>query len=579
METIQKKHGLSLLIGLFLVAVFFGLSQMASKMFITFHPPMNFSSPGEATFWLASALILFPAALLIGYGLSPWLSPLILRIWLRVENMDRRERLALVLAVFMVGLAGARISRSIILLDYPITDDENAVRFGGQVLAMGKLTAPAPEPAEAFPNLFLYVKDGRVTSFDWLGPQLAWAAAEITHTGSLIFALAAALGAVCVLLVVGRSLSTGYGAAAALFFFLSPMAFMLSATSHAHLLSRTWLAATLLFYVMARNRPSFKAWALTGLSFGCGFLCRPLEMSFLLAPLFIDAVISEAKRTRRIPKPFWGLLAGALAPLAVFFLYNHLITGSVFFPARFSAEGPDKVLASGSLWNRFGANTGYNLLMLAVWFLGPLGIILVGLGVTANRFTKMLGFGVLAALLAGCFHDNHGIHVVGPIHYSEAAVPLAVIAAYGLKRLREKLRDLGVSFAVPAAAVVAVLVVNLGIFNAWHGVALNHQAQIQSFVYGYLDGTLDKPGAPDSVVLAPQFARVWLSNPYFRAVGSYVFEWRRAKPDLSDRILIVHDKPGVEEKLRARFPGRGFYRLQATQEVPFLKIEPIAGVR
>jgi hypothetical protein len=217
--------------------------------------------------------------------------------------------------------------------------------------------------------------------------------------------------------------------------------------------------------------------------------------------------------------------------------------------------------------------------MLAVWFLGPLGIILVGLGATTNRFTKMLGLGVLAALFAGCFHDNHGIHVVGPIHYSEAAVPLAVIAAYGLKRLRDKLKGLGVSFAVPAAAAVAVLVVNLGIFNAWHGVALNHQAQIQSFVYGYLDGTLDKPGAPDSVVLAPQFARVWLSNPYFRAVGSYVFEWRRAKPDLSDRILIVYDKPGVEEKLRARFPGRSFYRLQATQEVPFLKIEPIAGVR
>jgi hypothetical protein len=125
----------------------------------------------------------------------------------------------------------------------------------------------------------------------------------------------------------------------------------------------------------------------------------------------------------------------------------------------------------------------------------------------------------------------------------------------------------------------AVLLVNLGIFNAWHGVALNHQAQIQSFVYSYLDNSLDRPGSPRSVVLAPQFAKIWLSNPYFRAVGSYVFEWRRAKPDLSDRILIVHDRPGVEEKLKARFPDRAFFRLQTIPEVPFLKIEPVAASR
>jgi hypothetical protein len=577
METLQKKHLLSLLTGLFMTAAFFGLSQTASKMFITFHPPMNFSSPGEAYFWLASALLLFPGACLIGYGVSPWLSPRILRIWLRLEKMDKREKLALVLAVFMIGLAGARISRSIILLDYPITDDENAVRFGGQVLAMGKLKAPAPEPYDAFPHLFLYEKGGFVTSFDWPGPQLAWAAAEVTHTGSLIFALAAAVAAICVFLIVSRCLSAGYGTAAALFFFVSPMAFMLSATSHAHLLSRTWLAATLLAYIWARSRPALRGWIVTGLLFGCGFLCRPLEMSFLIAPLFLDTVIGDIKKTRKIPKSFWGLFLGALGPVIVFFLYNYLITGNVFFPARFSAEGPAKVLATGSLWNRFGANTGYNLLMLAIWFLGPLGIILIGFGITANRLTKMLGLGVLAALFAGCFHDNHGIHIVGPIHYSEAAVPLAIIAAYGLKSLRGKLGDRGVSFLAPASMAAAVLLVNLGIFNAWHGVALNHQAQIQSFVYGYIDSSLDRPGTPDSVVLAPQFARVWLSNPYLRVVGSYVFEWRRAKPDLSDRILIVHDKPGVEEKLKARFPGRAFYRLSVKQESPFIQLTRIGS--
>jgi hypothetical protein len=34
-------------------------------------------------------------------------------------------------------------------------------------------------------------------------------------------------------------------------------------------------------------------------------------------------------------------------------------------------------VAAVTLWTRFGSNLAYNLLMLAVWFLGPLGLILV----------------------------------------------------------------------------------------------------------------------------------------------------------------------------------------------------------
>ena len=56
----------SVAVGLFLILVFFGLSATAPGLRITFRPPMTASSPREAYFWLAHALLLFPASCLIG---------------------------------------------------------------------------------------------------------------------------------------------------------------------------------------------------------------------------------------------------------------------------------------------------------------------------------------------------------------------------------------------------------------------------------------------------------------------------------------------------------------------------------
>ena len=65
---------------------------------------------------------------------------------------------------------------------------------------MGKASVPAPEPLDAFPTLFLTSRNGEVTSFDWPGGQAAWAISEITRSGPWIFALAAALAALCLTL-------------------------------------------------------------------------------------------------------------------------------------------------------------------------------------------------------------------------------------------------------------------------------------------------------------------------------------------------------------------------------------------
>ena len=579
----QKEHIAALFAGGLFFLAFFGLTETASALVITFASPMTYASPGEAMFWLGHALLLFPGACLIGFGLSPWLAPRLLKAWQLAEGMDRRTRTAVVLIIFMFAAGAARLSHRVILSDYPITDDEYATQFGGQVLAMGKASVPAPEPWEAFSTLFLIVQDGKVTSFDFPGVQVAWAISEITRSGPWIYALAAALAALCLTLLMGLRLSMGYGIAAFVFFFLSPMAFSLSATTHAHLLSRALLALTLLFFVRAEKKRTWGAWVLVGLAAGFGFFCRPVEIVFLLLPLFLDVVIRSVRGKGCGRAAVYGILLGAALPLLLFGLHNMLVTGDFLQSARLTADGSIGAIGSGSMWNRFGTNAGFNLFMLIIWFLGPLGLVLAALGALTDRFTRLLTLGLAAVLGAALIHNNQGLHVVGPIHYSECAVPLTILAVHGLANLRTWFAQRKISFRAPAAMLAAALTLGLGTFIAWQAIALNRQAQSQKVIYGRIErsvgpgaGTSAGAGAPPkSVVLAPRFRKVWENIPEFKETGGWVFQWRRARPDLSDRILIVHDVPGAEEALRKRFPERKFFRLRNVDGPPYFEIEAL----
>jgi hypothetical protein len=200
------------LLGSFAMAAFVGLGETLAGLNIVFLDGYTASSPGEVYFWLGHALLLFPGACLLGYALSPWLGPLLARIWQGIEQLDRRQQISGLLLLTVAAVLAARAGHAFFLLDYPVTDDENAARFGGQVLAMGRLMVPVPQPFGAFPNLYLYLRDGMVTSFDWLGPQLAWAIAELSGLGPWVFALAAALPVPCLGYILAKRLGNGWGA-------------------------------------------------------------------------------------------------------------------------------------------------------------------------------------------------------------------------------------------------------------------------------------------------------------------------------------------------------------------------------
>ncbi len=567
----------ALVTGAIFYAAFWGLTQTHPGLDITYQPPFSSSSSGELYFWLGSVCLLFPAACLLGYGLSPWLTPVLRRSWRAVGRLEPQTIWLAAAGIALLGTLLFRTMHGLFLLDFPLTDDEYGVRFGGQAMAGGMLRVPSRGLEPYISSLALYVNDGLISSFDWPGPQAAWAIGEkLGMGGGWVYALFAALPLAIVPLWISRRFGPAWGAAALLFWLFSPMSFALSMTTHAHVLSRAFLAIGLWLFWEASERPGMRIWAACGAALGLGFLCRPFETAFLILPLVGDILLRCTLR-KRSPDALFGLFAGVIGPLLFFGWYNYSISGNPLLPARFmpGSWGEQWELAALSkpwdawlIWNRFGANASYNLFMLCVWFLGPLGVVLVAFGVTADRFCRLLGLSVASALALALLHDDHGIHAVGPIHYSECAVPLTFIAVAGLKRIVEQLRTLGVSYRPLACCAVSALVVGLGSFNAWNNVSLRRQALIQHDVYEFLESS----DIGRSVVFADQFGLTWSRVPKYRRVGTWVFEWRPPRPDFSDEVLIFHDISGARLAAESAFPKRELYRLSAHRSAPFLRL-------
>jgi dolichyl-phosphate-mannose-protein mannosyltransferase len=568
----------SLLAGCFLVLVFFGLSKTRPGLRITFLPPLSASSPGELYFWLGHALLLFPASCLLGAALTDVIGPRLIRLRDEIARLGPRDLRLGGLILFLVAISVARVGRSVVLYDFPITDDEYATQFGGYIFATGRAAARLILPADAIPTLGLFYHDGFVSRADWPGAQAVWALGELTRLGPFVWAVLAATPVAALAVLMRHRLGASWGLAAAIIFLCSPMALMLSFTSHAHLGSRAMLAVALTAYWLAERRGNIRLWGLTGLAFGLAFVFRPLETIFFSAPLLAAAAIQTVRRVPGYSRALPGLVVGGIGPVLLMLAHAYAVTGNPFVPPRLddpAATAQD--LITNALWYRFGANVGYNTFMLAIWFLGPLGIALVTVGVMTDRFTRLLGLGVVTGLGLALLHTNMGLHSVGPIHYSELAVPLTIIAVHGLANLLRAARAHRFDPLRIASAVAIALLLGLGIFNVKHAAALQEQAGIQAAIYDWVERSRPESQGPKVVVLAPQFGSTWLHLPGMVQVGTWVFEWRRPHPDLRDDLVILRDVPGLEDTIRERFPDRRFFRLVLVVGPPFAALVPLGA--
>jgi len=568
----------SLLAGCFLVLVFFGLSKTAPGLRITFRGPLSASSPGEIYFWLGHALLLFPASCLLGTGLADIIGPRLLRLRDEIARLGPRDLRVCGVVLFLLTVALARIGRSLVLYDFPITDDEYATQFGGYIFATGRAAARLILPPDAIPTLGLFYSNGFVSRADWPGAQAVWALGELSRLGPFVWAALAAIPVWALAALMRHRLGASWGLAAAIIFLCSPMALMLSFTSHAHLGSRAMLAVALTTYWFADRRGSLRLWLLTGLAFGLAFLFRPLEIIFFSMPLLTAAVIQVVRKAPGYAHALPGLVLGGIGPVLLMLAHAYAVTGNPFVPPRLDdPAAATQDLLTNALWYRFGANVGYNTFMLAIWFLGPLGIALVSAGVMTDRFTRLLGLGIVAGLGLALLHTNMGLHSVGPIHYSELAVPLTIIAVHGLANVLRAARAHHFDPLRIASVVAVALLLGLGIFNVKHAAALQEQAGIQAVIYDWVERSRPDTQGPKVVVLAPQFGSTWIHLPGLVQVGTWVFEWRRPHPDLHDDLVFLRDVPGLEATIRERFPDRRLYRLVLIVGPPFAALVPLGA--
>ena len=518
---------------------------------------LQFVATSELRFWLFHALVAIPGVVLLGFALEPRLGPLVDR-WL--EWLDRlAERQATFAALVGVALAlVAVVGRRLVLLDQPITDDENGVLFGARMLAAGQLSVPQIPYSEAFTTVFTLVRDGRVLSMDFPGALAVAALALVTRLGSLVYAglvgltgWAVARGAAALFSPRGRVLSAAVWT-------LSPMVLMLSFTTHAHLVSRAFLALAFSAYLrlaMGASERLGREAALLGLAAGLAFLTRPFETACLMAPVAVDLgrrAIAGSRGERRVVAV---AALGSLGPLILFALYNAATTGRWYLQARF-AEG----LSGTTTWNEFSAwdriatNLGHNVAMLTVFFVGPLVMAVWLARFEARPVARVLGSGVVAMLLLGLAHDDSGIHTVGPIHYSEAALPLTFLLVAGLLSLTDHLSRLPSGGRAAGTVLVSYLVGGLLLFDYGHAVSLRRQAENNRAPFAAVEAA----GVHDAIVMAPQPIMLTRMDPAREPYGSWVFHYPHPDPFLRDDVLYV--KPGSDlERLRTLFPERQIY--------------------
>ena len=243
------------LTGDFLILVFFGLGSTAAgtQDHVRGGAQRQLTGRGLSS-GSGTRSCCFPPRCLLGYSLAPGLGPALVRLWAALNSLSRRKTVLGLVAIFLLAVAVARIGRIAVLYDLPFTDDEYAVEFGGHIMATGHVTAPRSLPVAAIPTLGLFLKDGYISRADWPGAQAVCGdrradAARPLRVGPPRSAFPSlALG-----ILMARRLGTGWGFVAGIVFLCSPMALMLSLTTHAHLASRAMLALAVAGYWFAET--------------------------------------------------------------------------------------------------------------------------------------------------------------------------------------------------------------------------------------------------------------------------------------------------------------------------------------
>jgi hypothetical protein len=373
--------------------------------------------------------------------------------------------------------------RAFLLRGAPLTDDESAYQFMGEVLATGRLWADS-HPLKAFFDRVFMINDGKFYGQYFIGWPALMVPGVYAGVAGYMNAVYSAL-TVPALYAVGRRMGGALAARVTVVLYLaSPMLAVGAATQLSHpscMMALAWSAWCLF---LSRERPS-AWWTHAGVAcfFGLAFLVRPTSalgvgLPVLLAWLVGLKPLATAARVRAIAS--FVVPAGLLA--AVFFGVNAAQNGSPLISSYarmqaymrevnyvnvgWSAEHPPGSVSAFMLPNgqleKALATTTIALVRVAFDLFGsPLAVVLVALawGMSGAR---LAWWSTLSFTALHFFVGESGVDTFGPVHFYEMSLPLLLLAGSGAAWLAhpargpEGPRD---PWSVGAAAVVASLVV------------------------------------------------------------------------------------------------------------------------
>jgi hypothetical protein len=335
---------------------------------------------------------------------------------------------------------------------------------------------------------------------------------------------------------------------------VSPLALGLSLTTHAHVVSRTFIALAIALYIAIDLDDRLPAWrgVALGACAGAAFMTRPFESAALLGPLGVYLLAGAATGRAGTRPTTAAALAGFVAVLAVFAFYNLQITGSPWTPPRFDRAHIEANPMPGlAVDERLALHMPHNLMLLGVYVLGILGLPVALVGALTGRSPlALLALGVAASFALMLGHDNIGIHTIGPIHYTDTAPVFVLLFVAGVERL---------ATALPAAAAriracafgYAILGVGLTLTLPWLG-QLQRHGDFVARPHAFLASSQ----VSNAIVISPQLAGM----RRFDDPGSWQLNMPHPDPLFEEDIVFALPQADPDALHRAH-PTRSIYRL------------------
>jgi hypothetical protein len=513
--------------------------------------------PSEMAFLLYYLLFGLPAIVLLTGALSGAPGRRLLDGFDAAGHLPARDAAALVVCGSALTFLLVTVVRFGFLKDAAISDDEHAYAFMGQLFASGRVYVPSlSPPLRSFLDNQFIINNGKMYGIYFPGHPTALAIGEIFHGMRWIPTVSATLTVPLAFAVARRLFGLRAAILTVLLLLVSPYFLFPSATILAHSTAAVLLMTFLYAALRLREAPdALRWWVVAGVALSWATLTRPFSAPFFAAPWLLW-LLADLRR-RRSARAWTGAIVLGLigaAALGLLLVYQNALSGSPFVSGY---QTFSRIHHWGLIGKALEAipplpsvhELMFTLARINFWLFGwPASFVLL-LFFRRSPEGRRLFTGVALVFLVYAAISAATIHPVGPVHYSELAVPLVILSASGLERLVEIARTAPWPGAARAAVTLplAALLCALVTFVPVYGGSLRASADLTRAP----DEMLAAQGVTRAVVFVHTLPALYVS-PY-----SWAYYRRNNHPDLTDPILYVnYASPERNLEFARLFPDR-----------------------